>query len=130
LASFSDKPGFVGPISDDFGQASIGNRCWKYRFPLKLPVEFSPLRRMPQQLPLNVKLRCAGQAPEKESVKREAGEIPALSRSGDGNEMLHGASQRTVLIEMGSGNGVGSPKSEDRPAATTMEALAADHGCA
>src|ERR1700753_679936 len=30
-------------------------------------------------------------------VKREAGENPALSRSGDGNEMLHGASQRTVF---------------------------------
>lgn len=26
------------------------------------------------------------------------------------------SSQRTVLIEMGSGNGVGSPESEDRPA--------------
>jgi hypothetical protein len=65
----------------------------------------------------------------KGSVKREAGVNPALSRSGDGNEMLHGASQRTVLIEMGSGNGVGSPKSEYRPAATTVEALVADHGC-
>lgn len=63
-------------------------------------------------------------------VKREAGVIPALSRSGDGNETLHGASQRTVLIEMGSGNGVGGPKSEDRPAPTAMEALAADRGCA
>ena len=55
---------------------------------------------------------------------------PALSRSGNGSETLHGASQCTVLIEMGSGNGVGSPESEDRPAATTVEALAADHGCA
>ncbi len=66
----------------------------------------------------------------KRPVKREAGVIPALSRSGDGNEMLHGASQRTVLIEMGSGNEVGSPKSEDRPAPTAMEALDTDHGCA
>src|ERR1700743_3046821 len=31
---------------------------------------------------------------------------------------------------MGSGNRVGSPESESRPAATTMEALAADRGCA
>lgn len=67
---------------------------------------------------------------EREPVKREAGVIPALSRSGDGNEMLRGASQRTVLIEMGSGNEVGCPKSEYRPAATTMEALVANRGCA
>ena len=53
-------------------------------------------------------------------VKREAGEIPALTRSGDGNE------QRTALATHCSAkNGkrrlVGSPKSEDRPAATTAE---------
>ena len=71
----------------------------------------------------------AGQAPMG-LVKREAGGNPALSRSGDGNEMLHGASQRTVSTEMGSGNRVGRPKSEDRPAATAMEALDADHVCA
>ncbi len=44
--------------------------------------------------------------------------------------MLRGASQRTVFREMGSGNRVGSPKSEYRPAATTTEALDADRGCA
>jgi len=76
------------------------------------------------------KMMVCRSGPAKGSVKREAGEIPALSRSGDGNEMLHGASQRTVSIEVGSGNRVGCPESEDRPAATTMEALAADCGCA
>ena len=81
-------------------------------------------------LALAVNCSRAGQIAHGRSVKREAGENPALSRSGDGNEMLHGAGQRTVSREMGSGNGVGSPESEDRPAATTMEALAADHGCA
>ena len=54
---------------------------------------------------------------------------PALSRSGNGNEKLQGANQRTVFVKMGSGNRVGSPKSEDRPAATTVEAPDADHGC-
>jgi hypothetical protein len=39
----------------------------------------------------------------------EAGATPALSRNGDGEIF---------------------PKSGYRPAATTMEALAADHGCA
>jgi hypothetical protein len=72
----------------------------------------------------------AGQVAYGRFVKREAGENPALSRSGDGNETLHGASQSTVFSEMGSGNGVGSPESEYRPAATTTEALAADRGCA
>jgi len=32
-------------------------------------------------------------------------------------------------MEMGSGNGVGRPESEDRPAATTTEVLDADRGC-
>jgi 5-methyltetrahydropteroyltriglutamate--homocysteine methyltransferase len=72
----------------------------------------------------------AGQVAHGRFVKREAGENPALSRSGDGNETLHGVSQSTVFCEMGSGNGVGSPESEYRPAATTTEALAADRGCA
>jgi len=63
----------------------------------------------------------AGQTLERAFDNWEAGENPALSRSGDGNEILHGESQRTV-DEMGSGNRVGRPKSEDQPAATTVEA--------
>jgi len=54
-------------------------------------------------------------------VKREAGEIPALTRSGDGNEQRTATGPRTVLEENGKRRTVGSPKSEDRPAATTAE---------
>lgn len=73
---------------------------------------------------------CAGQIAHGRSVKREAGENPALSRSGDGSEKLHGARQALSQLEMGSGNGVDGPESEDRPAATATEALDADRGCA
>jgi len=38
-----------------------------------------------------LRYRCAGQTLAKGSVKREAGVNPALSRSGNGNEMLHGS---------------------------------------
>lgn len=43
-----------------------------------------------------VEWSSAGQALIRGPVKREAGVTPALSRSGDGNERLHGESQRTV----------------------------------
>jgi hypothetical protein len=82
---------------------------------------------------VDVDLGCAGQSlfagMQGGFVKREAGVNPALSRSGDGNERLRGASQCTVSVEAGSSNGVGGPESEDRPAATTMEAQCADRGC-
>lgn len=77
-----------------------------------------------------VRYSCAGQASAKKPVKREADANPALSRSGDGNEKSQEPIQRTVLIEMGSGDGVGSPESEDRPVTTTMAALVADRRCA
>ena len=53
-------------------------------------------------------------------VKREAGEIPALTRSGDGSEK-HKALATHCSEENGKRRLVGSPKSEDRPAATTAE---------
>jgi hypothetical protein len=57
-------------------------------------------------------------------VKRKAGENPALSRSGDGNERSQWPEANALsLEEMGSGGPVGSPKSEGRPATTTMEAI-------
>ena len=54
-------------------------------------------------------------------VKREAGEIPALTRSGDGNEQRKAKGHALFSFEDGKRRSVGSPKSEDRPAATTAE---------
>ncbi len=77
-----------------------------------------------------VRYPCAGQASVKGSVKREPGENPELSRSGDGNETLHGAKPTHCLDRDGKRQWSRQPRVRYRPAATTMEALAADRGCA
>jgi hypothetical protein len=61
-------------------------------------------------------------------VKREAGETPALTRSGDGNERRR-ARATHCSEENGKRRLVGSPKSEDRPVATTMEEQCSDLAC-
>ena len=71
-----------------------------------------------------VDLLCVGAKLFKSFVKRKAGVNPALSRSGDGNERSQWREPTHCLFEMGSGDRVGRPKSEGRPATTTMEAIA------
>jgi len=73
---------------------------------------------------------CAGQASPRGPVRREARANRALSRSGVGNETLLGFKPTHCLDRDGKRQRSRQPKVRRPACPTTMEALAADHGCA